>query len=293
MSGSTNRTGTSRQGAATPVHEEVLYERPQPRNMPSGIRERHEARGTGTWKTGSHDMSDDCSRNDNNTGWDERDEDALQDEFVDLPLDADGDFAGARSFFSEMKRPAGEDESRQAVPVDDNDNEIGADDILDDEFEDMPSYDELLEENERLRAQVRNVVVQYNQLKDDWANFRRRAEVEAERTKSLASERVATQIIPVIDDIRRSINHLRSMSDEFQPLADGNEAIASRIVAALDKEGIEVIVPDGEPFDANRHQAIDLTHVDGMEPGLVYKTYQEGYAIGERVIRPAIVGVTK
>ena len=261
--------------------------------MPSDREEEHETRGSRAWETGSHDMSDDRSRNSSNTGWDERDEDAPQEEFVDLPLDADGDFAGARSFFSEMKRPAGEDETRQAVPIDDDRDDADDADIPDDEFEDMPSYDELLEENERLRAQVRNVVAQYNQLKDDWANFRRRAETEAERTKDLASERVATQIIPVIDDIRRSISHLRSMSDEFQPLADGNEAIASRIVAALGREGIEVIVPDGEPFDANRHQAIDLAHVDDMEPGLVYKTYQEGYAIGERVIRPAVVGVTK
>lgn len=243
-------------------------------------------------------MSDEHNRNDAADMHDVQGEDTThEEEFVDLPLDDEGDFAGARSFFDEMRRPADRpDGSDDAADAEDADGDVPAgegDGFDDDEFVDMPSYDELLEENERLRAQVRTVVTQYNKLKQDWASFRRRAEAEAERAQNLASERVATQIIPVIDDIRRSIDHLHTMGDEFQPLADGNEAIAARIVAALDREGIEVIVPDGEPFDANRHQAIDLSHVEGMEHGIVYKTYQEGYAIGDRVIRPAVVGVTK
>lgn len=163
----------------------------------------------------------------------------------------------------------------------------------DDEYVDMPSYDELVTENAKLSRQLANVIRQYDALKSDWESYRKRSQAELERNKKLASERVARQIIPVIDDLWRSIDHIRGMGDELSPLASGNEAIANRIVMALSREGIEVISPLGEPFDVNRHQAIAMQPVEGEEPGMVFHVYQDGYAIGDRVIRPASVGVTQ
>lgn len=162
-----------------------------------------------------------------------------------------------------------------------------------DDYVDMPSYDELLEENAKLQRQLASVIAQYENLKNDWSNYRKRAKLEIERGKDLASERVATQVIPVIDDLYRSIEHIRTMGEDLIPLANGNEAIANRIIAALSKEGIEVISPLGEPFDVNRHQAIAMEEIEGKKPGIVFRVYQDGYAIGDRVIRPASVGVTK
>lgn len=164
---------------------------------------------------------------------------------------------------------------------------------FDEEYVDMPSYDELLEENAKLNRQLASVIAQYEHLKSDWDNYRKRAQAEAERHKELASERVATQIIPVIDDLWRSIDHLKTMGEDIMPIANGNEAIANRIISALAKEGIEVISPLGEQFDVNRHQAIALEEVEGKPAGIVFHVYQDGYAIGDRVIRPASVGVTK
>ena len=163
----------------------------------------------------------------------------------------------------------------------------------DDSYVDLPSYDELVTENAKLNRQLANVIRQYDALKNDWENYRKRSQAELERSKKLASERVATQIIPVIDDLQRSIDHIRSMGDEMSPLASGNEAIANRIVMALSREGIEVISPLGEPFDVNRHQAIAIKPIEGKKPGIVFHVYQDGYAIGDRVIRPASVGVTQ
>lgn len=170
---------------------------------------------------------------------------------------------------------------------------VGDEDASPDEFVDMPSYEELMAENAKLQRQVASVVSQYDALKGEWDRYRKRSQAELERSKNLASERVATQIIPVIDDLWRSVDHMRAMGDEMIPLADGNAAIANRMVAALAKEGIEVISPLGEPFDVNRHQAIAMEQVEGQKPGVVFRVYQNGYAIGERVIRPASVGVTQ
>lgn len=170
----------------------------------------------------------------------------------------------------------------------DNDAEFN-----DEDYVDMPSYDELAAENAKLKRQLASVINQYEKLKGDWASYRNRTKQEIERAKDLASERVATQIIPVIDDLNRSIEHIRTMGDEMIPLANGNEAISNRIIAALAKEGIEVISPLGEQFDVNRHQAIAMQEVEGKKPGIVFHVYQDGYAIGDRVIRPASVGVTK
>lgn len=188
------------------------------------------------------------------------------------PQPADDEPVNSRSFMDEMYE---------------NDGEFS------DEYVDMPSYDDLVAENAKLRRQLTNVIAQYENLKQDWNKYRKRAKLEMERNKNLASERVATQIIPVIDDLNRSIEHLHTMGEELIPVANGNVAIANRIIAALAKEGIEVISPLGEPFDANRHQAIAIQEVEGKRPGIVFHVYQDGYAIGNRVIRPASVGVTK
>lgn len=162
-----------------------------------------------------------------------------------------------------------------------------------DDYDDMMTYEELASQNDRLMRQLEHTIEQYERLKEEWAKYRKRTAAELERYKALASERVATQIIPVIDDIQRSIEHIRMMDESMIPIADGNEAIANRIIAALEKEGVSVIDPEGEPFDATRHQAIELSKQEGMQAGMVYRTYQNGYAIGDRVIRPAMVGVTK
>ena len=210
-----------------------------------------------------------------------------------------------QNFESAWKRPS----DAEAGAPDADAGATGADDAAgdDDRYVDL-SYgdlaakceeqgirlDRLLSQNVRLSRQVESAVGQYKRLQEEWGAYRRRMKGEEERAKALASERIAQRIIPVIDDIYRSVAHMRSAGgEEMEAIADGNEAIAARMVDALGKEGIVVIRPVGEPFDETRHQAIALVDADGQGSGTVAQVFQDGYAIGDRVIRPAMVSVTK
>lgn len=220
----------------------------------------------------------------------------------DLPEDADADGVGAKTPETDPREQDNEAPTEgfdEPIPMPSAQErsfmeEMGRGDWEDDdEYVDMPTYDEVVAENAKLNRQLASVISQYEALKKDWESYRQRSKDEVERSKKLASERVATQIIPVVDDIWRSVAHMRGMGEAFVPLANGNAAIAKRIVAALAKEGVEVISPLGEPFDMNRHQAIAMEEAEGYEPNTVFRVYQYGYAIGDRIVRPAMVGVAK
>ena len=262
---------TANRRSAIPV-EEILYERAEERARRQNKQESGEnpvaEDETEYERFGDGDTGASADADDQDNG--DYDEGHIQD---DISEDEDEEAPAERSFMEEMFE---------------NDGEYD-----DDEYVDMPSYDALLKENAKLNRQLASVIAQYERLKKDWDNYRKRTKAEEERHKRLASERVARQIIPVIDDLWRSIDHIQTMGEDMNPIASGNEAIANRIIDALSREGIEIISPLGEPFDVNRHQAIAMQAVEGEQPGIVFRVYQDGYAIGDRVIRPASVGVTQ
>lgn len=196
---------------------------------------------------------------------------------------------------------AGEATSDDATPT--PDNGYAVDDAYDDtaspsEFADIEvdvmddddAFAALQEENDRLQRERDDAEDRYDDLLADWQRFRRRAEETREREKAEASAGIATQLLPVLDDLERAIEHSRGNVDDA--FVQGNVNIYKRIQSVLANAGVSVIDPLDQPFDMNVQCAIEQKHFDDKPSNIVYRVFQKGYRIDDKVLRPAMVGVT-
>lgn len=131
-------------------------------------------------------------------------------------------------------------------------------------------------------------------LQADWENFRRRTAAERLAEKERAAEGLVTNLLPVIDDIERAIEHAGATEDDAQlkQFVDGVSAVHAKMLAVLAKEGVVPLDPAGEPFDPLAHQAVGRVEDKDAFDETVAQVYQKGYKMGEKVIRTAMVTVT-
>lgn len=128
----------------------------------------------------------------------------------------------------------------------------------------------------------------YLRLKAEWDNFRKRTAAERESEKVRASEKLVKDLIPVIDDLERAIEHAKQ-TGEGGSLTEGVEAITTKFLQILAKSKVEQIEAVGKPFDPNKHQAVGTQPDDSVPEETVLTVYQKGYQMGDRVLRPAMV----
>lgn len=130
-------------------------------------------------------------------------------------------------------------------------------------------------------------------LQADWENFRRRTAAERLAERERATEGLVEKLLPVIDDLERAIDHAASSENaELTQFVEGVAAVHAKIVSVLEKEGVEVIDPAGEPFDPLAHQAVGREENAEVFDETVAQVYQKGYRMGGKVIRSAMVTVT-
>lgn len=131
-------------------------------------------------------------------------------------------------------------------------------------------------------------------LQADWDNYRRRTASERLAEKERAAEKLVLALLPVIDDMERAIEHSGSVEgdDQLKQFVDGIDAVHTKMVGVLAKEGVEVIDPAGEPFEPLAHQAVGRVEDKDAYDETVRDVYQKGYKMGDKVIRTAMVTVT-
>ncbi len=127
-------------------------------------------------------------------------------------------------------------------------------------------------------------------LKAEWDNYRKRTELERADERSRATQGLVEKLLPILDDLERAIDHSDTASEES--LKDGITQVYSKIQSILASEGVKVIDPKGEPFDANLHSAIQKVEDRKVPDETVLEVYQKGYEMGSRVLRPACVVVS-
>ncbi len=130
----------------------------------------------------------------------------------------------------------------------------------------------------------------YIRLHAEWDTYRRRTKEQQEIQKALAAEKLVTSLIPVIDDLERSIDYAEKNGEVG--LLDGVRAVLTKFVNTLEKDGVEVIDPKGQPFEALEAQAVGTVDDPSQPDETVNDVYQRGYKIGAKVLRPAMVTVT-
>lgn len=131
-------------------------------------------------------------------------------------------------------------------------------------------------------------------LQADWDNYRRRTATERLAEKERAAENLVLALLPVLDDMERAIEHAGSTegNEQLAQFVDGVAAVHDKMVGVLEKEGVEVIDPAGEPFEPLSHQAVGRVEDKDAYDETVAQVYQKGYRMGSKVIRTAMVTVT-
>lgn len=129
-------------------------------------------------------------------------------------------------------------------------------------------------------------------------NLRRRTEREVADARTYGIAGFARDVLTVADNMERALqaldNELREKADaSVKALLDGVEITERELLKVLEKNGIKKIEPMGEKFDPNFHQAMYEVPDASVPSGHVAQVVQPGYIIGERVLRPALVGVSK
>ena len=136
-----------------------------------------------------------------------------------------------------------------------------------------------------LEAALAERTADLQRLQADYTNYRRRVERDREAVRELALVNILTNLLPVLDDIGRAREH--------GELEGGFKSVADALEAAVGKLGLERFGEPGEPFDPSVHEALTHAHsADVTEPTAV-QVFQPGYRIGDRVVRPARVGVVE
>ncbi|MCV2885122.1 nucleotide exchange factor GrpE [Aestuariibacter sp. AA17] len=124
-------------------------------------------------------------------------------------------------------------------------------------------------------------------------NARRRAQSEVEKARKFALEKFAGELLPVADNLERAIQVSDSENEAIKPIVDGVELTLKSFISTIEKFGLEVIDPQGESFNPEHHQAMSMQESADVAPNTVLAVMQKGYLINGRLLRPAMVMVSR
>ncbi|NGZ13207.1 nucleotide exchange factor GrpE [Vibrio aestuarianus] len=124
-------------------------------------------------------------------------------------------------------------------------------------------------------------------------NMRRRSEAEIDKARKYALSRFAEELLPVLDNLERAIQAADADNEVIKPLVEGVELTHKTFVGVIEKFGLKEINPEGEVFNPEFHQAMSIQESADHEPNTVMFVMQKGYELNGRVVRPAMVMVSK
>ena len=127
----------------------------------------------------------------------------------------------------------------------------------------------------------------------DAQNAKRRAEQDVEKARKFALERFTGDLLPVMDNLERALESAAGDNELIKPIAEGVELTLKTLTGVMSKFNVETVDPQGEPFDPNLHQAMSMVENNDVEPNTVIAVMQKGYTLNGRLVRPAMVMVSK
>lgn len=145
------------------------------------------------------------------------------------------------------------------------------------------------EVEEKLNSEIEELKNQLLRLQADFVNYKNRTEREKSNSIILANEGLILKLLPVLDNFNRAFTHV-NLEDEA---IKGFVMIKEQFEAILKSEMVEEIESDGAVFDPNLHNAVMTESKDGVDSGIVLETFEKGYKIKDKVIRPSMVKVSE
>jgi len=144
------------------------------------------------------------------------------------------------------------------------------------------------EEVDHLKAELDRVRDTYLRKLAEFDNFRKRVEREREERQQAAAEDLVKDLLPVLDNFERALEHAENDSGAVR---EGVEMIARQFKDTLTRRGVVAVDPLGQPFDPGLHEAVQRVEDSDHPPGTVAFVMLKGYTLGDRLLRPAMVGV--
>jgi molecular chaperone GrpE len=182
------------------------------------------------------------------------------------------------------------DENKNAYQTDAEEN-VTAAEAAEDQQPEADPVDLLRSENAELKDR-------YLRLAAEMDNLRRRTEREVKDAKTYSVAAFARDMLSVSDNLRRALDAIPAEAKAggdagFVALVEGVEMTERAMLGALERHGVKKIEPTGQKFDPNFHQAMFEVPNSEIPANTVIQVVQDGYVIGDRVLRPAMVGVSK
>ena len=129
--------------------------------------------------------------------------------------------------------------------------------------------------------------------KAEMENVRRRATQDVEKAHKFALDKFAEGLLPVIDSMELAISHADKEDEALKPMIEGVELTLKSMLATIEKFGLTPIDPKDDVFNPEKHQAMSMQAVEGVPANQVIAVMQKGYELNGRLIRPAMVMVSK
>jgi molecular chaperone GrpE len=127
----------------------------------------------------------------------------------------------------------------------------------------------------------------------DADNARKRAQGEIDKARKFALEKFAGELLPVADNLERALQVANPEDEAIKPIVDGVELTLKSFFSTIEKFGMTVIDPQGQPFNPEKHQAMSMQEDAELPANTVMAVMQKGYEINGRLLRPAMVLVTR
>ena len=124
-------------------------------------------------------------------------------------------------------------------------------------------------------------------------NVRRRAEQDVEKAHKFALEKFAADLLLVVDSLERGLELSDPADEAIRPMREGMQLTLKALLDTLKRYQVEQLDPHGEPFNPEHHQAMAMEANASVEPNSVLKVFQKGYLLNGRLLRPAMVVVSK
>jgi molecular chaperone GrpE len=152
--------------------------------------------------------------------------------------------------------------------------------------------DQLIEKIQASQAEAGKNFDLYLRSRAEIENLKRRFQRDKEDLSKFANEVLIKQLLPVIDNLEKALEHAQGQ-DALDALKEGVSLTLKGLKDVLIKEGLAEVKAEGAPFDPNYHEALMQKEDDSVPEGTVLQACQTGYILNERLVRPALVVVSK
>ncbi len=156
----------------------------------------------------------------------------------------------------------------------------------------MDEYDEYQKNYNEIKKQLDESTDGWQRERADFLNYKKRIDRERELQRGLVTGDLCKKFLVVLDDLERAMKN-RPQDGDGANWADGIDLVIRKMQGILEMENIQRMPAENELFDPNRHEAVSSEASDAHESGAIIEVLQQGYLIGDRVLRPALVRVAQ